>query len=219
MAWDSIWEKVFEENEWGKYPAESLIRFIARDFYKKDRAAVNILELGCGPGANIWYFAREGFAAHGIDGSPTAIEKAKKRLAAEGLTANLHVGDVGTLPYPDAFFDVVVDAECLSCISRSDVLGVLSETRRVLKAGGLFYSRTFSEKMHTGCDSNSMLEFSSVPSGPLKGKGFTRLVTEQGATELYGEFFDDLCIDETSWTLDKRSVHVHEYVITGRRKA
>lgn len=36
-SWDSVWEKIFQEQEWGKYPGESLIQFIARNFYKMDR--------------------------------------------------------------------------------------------------------------------------------------------------------------------------------------
>jgi len=30
MAWDSVWEKVFTAQNWGKYPAEDFIRFIAK---------------------------------------------------------------------------------------------------------------------------------------------------------------------------------------------
>lgn len=63
-----IWDMVFSNQEWGKYPSEDLIRFIARNFYKvENRKNVKILELGCGPGANIWYLAREGFSFCGVD--------------------------------------------------------------------------------------------------------------------------------------------------------
>jgi len=32
MVWDKIWDKVFTEHEWGRYPAENLIRFIANNY-------------------------------------------------------------------------------------------------------------------------------------------------------------------------------------------
>lgn len=58
-----------------------MIRFIARNFYKvNNRESIKILEVGCGPGANLWYMNREGFTVYGIDGSETAIKKAEKRL-------------------------------------------------------------------------------------------------------------------------------------------
>jgi hypothetical protein len=31
--WDKGWDKIFSTAEWGKYPGEELIRFIARNFY------------------------------------------------------------------------------------------------------------------------------------------------------------------------------------------
>lgn len=60
--WAPVWDKICENQQWGKYPAESLIRFVARNYYQsKERSNVSILELGCGPGGNLWYLAREGF--------------------------------------------------------------------------------------------------------------------------------------------------------------
>ncbi|HVE14009.1 MAG TPA: class I SAM-dependent methyltransferase, partial [Elusimicrobiota bacterium] len=86
MAWDPAWDDVFRAQPWGKYPPEEVVRFVARNFYKApDRGAVRLLEIGCGPGANLWYAAREGFAVFGIDGSEPALEAARRRFAAEGL--------------------------------------------------------------------------------------------------------------------------------------
>lgn len=93
-SWDSTWETVFQNQEWGKYPGENLIQFVARNFYKLDRTKINLLEVGCGPGANIWFMAREGFNVSGIDGSETAIMKAEERLQKDALEAQLVVGDI-----------------------------------------------------------------------------------------------------------------------------
>ena len=38
-----LWEEIFSKKEWGKYPSESGIRFIARNFYNaKDRNTIKI---------------------------------------------------------------------------------------------------------------------------------------------------------------------------------
>ncbi|MEK7376530.1 MAG: class I SAM-dependent methyltransferase, partial [Candidatus Margulisiibacteriota bacterium] len=145
-----LWDDIFSVQEWGKYPAEALIRFVARNFYKKDRNSIKILEVGCGPGPNIWYIAREGFNAYGIDISGSAIEKAKSRLKAEGLSADLRVGDIKQLPYEDKSFDAVIDNECLYCNNRKDTETVLKEIKRVLKDSGSLFSRTFSDGTYTG---------------------------------------------------------------------
>ena len=83
-SWNPIWENVFVNNEWGKYPSESLIQFIAHNFYKKNRSEVKLLEVGCGTGANVWYITREGFDGNGIDGSETAIKRGIARFVVEG---------------------------------------------------------------------------------------------------------------------------------------
>ena len=75
--WYPVW-KVFVGQTWGKYPGEDLIRFIARNFYSRQiRRDTRILEVGCGPGANLWFLAREGFSfagkrpcRHGLCGCP-----------------------------------------------------------------------------------------------------------------------------------------------------
>ena len=33
--WDKGWDKIFSTAEWGKYPGEELIRFIARNFFSR----------------------------------------------------------------------------------------------------------------------------------------------------------------------------------------
>ena len=61
MSWDPVWEKIFSERDsWGYYPPEELIRFMAMNYYgAADRAAVRVLELGCGPGGGpSWYISR-----------------------------------------------------------------------------------------------------------------------------------------------------------------
>lgn len=92
---DPIWEQVFSSREWGKYPPEHVVRFVARNFYGlPNRAVVRLLEIGCGPGTNVSFMTREGFSTSGIDGSPTAIRKAGDRLARENLHADLRVGNI-----------------------------------------------------------------------------------------------------------------------------
>jgi len=108
--WDPAWEQIFSSKEWGEYPPEHVIRFVARNFYGvPDRKEVRLLEPGCGPGANVWFMAREGFTVSGIDGSATSIKQASERLTREGLAADLRVGDFSTLPWPGSRFDGVVE--------------------------------------------------------------------------------------------------------------
>jgi SAM-dependent methyltransferase len=216
VSWDPVWEKIFRENEWGKYPSESLIRFIARNFYSSDRREIRILEVGCGTGANLWFISREGFGAYGIDGSRVAIDKASERLKEEGLCAELHVGDIVELsPFQDNFFDAVIDVECIYSNNAVNARKIFSEINRVLKNNGLFYSRTFSDKTSVGeaADYISELEVLNASEGPLQGKGFIRLSNEKSIHDLYSPYFKIHSIDTLDYTESNRQMNVSEFII------
>jgi len=216
----AVWDKIFIESEWGKYPAESLIRFIARNFYHKKRSEVRILEVGCGPGANLWYMSREGFQTFGVDGSATAVDKARDRLVLEGLNASIYVGDVIVLDqFEGDYFDAVIDAECVCCNNVINSKKILAEVKRVLKNNGLFYSRTFSDKTFVGLDAEyaTPLEVSKATDGPLQGKGFVRLSNENSINELYGEFFCIESMDVSDYTANNQKTRVSEFIIVGRK--
>ncbi|KOR32309.1 hypothetical protein TI05_08065 [Achromatium sp. WMS3] len=220
-SWDPIWENVFSSQQWGKYPAESLISFIARNFYSKTRNKIKILEIGCGPGANVWYLCREGYDVYAIEGSKTAIKQALQRLKEENLKANIRIGDFITLPYDDNSFDAVIDVEALYSNSKSHTKKILSEVSRVLKTDGLFYSRTFSDEMYIGdnytqCDS---LEYKDIKNGPLEGKGFVRLSNYESINNIYNiEELKVLSVDKLTATYKNQLITVDEYIVIAQKK-
>ena len=101
---DPVWEEIHSTQEWGQYPSEHVIRFVARNYYKKDRRSVKILDFGGGGGAHTWYLAREGFDVYGFDGSPSAVRKAEAKLAREHLSAHLCCATGQDVSYEDDFF-------------------------------------------------------------------------------------------------------------------
>ncbi|MEI8293302.1 MAG: class I SAM-dependent methyltransferase [bacterium] len=175
-SWDPTWEKIFREEEWGKYPPEHIIRFVARRFYHaKDRQEIRILDLGCGPGACSWYIAREGFALSAIDGSETAIQRCKERLKKESLSGELKVGDLGKLDWPDNHFDAVIDNAAIYANPFIACKKIVKEVIRVLKPNGHFSSTSFTDKTWgngQGISGNGKNEYLQVIDGPLQNRGF-----------------------------------------------
>lgn len=215
MAWDDEWENVFQTQEWGKYPPECLIRFVAGHYYNKDRKTVKILEIGCGTGTNLWYMAREGFDVYGIEGSKTAVERAKKRIEREGLHVNIIQGDIVILPFQEEYFDAVIDGDCLYCNSAEETNIVLSEIKRVLKKDGLFFSRTPTDKMYVGksFDKVGDAEYKNISDGPLKGKGLARLMSLDRVESMYGKYFKIMSVDKDEQTRDNGNIMVSKWVI------
>ncbi len=148
-TFDPIWEDTIygQGAHLNKYPFDLVVTFVFRHFPRQTpRGEVRVLEIGCGAGNNLWFVAREGFAAHGLDGSPSAIEFARERFQAEGLQADLRVGDFTRLPYADAMFDLVIDRGALVCCSHEVCLKAVQEVRRVLKPGGKFLFNPYSDR-------------------------------------------------------------------------
>jgi len=220
--WDSGWDNIFKENEWGKYPPEEVVRFISRSFGKTpERRSVAILEVGCGPGANLWYLAREGYKAFGLDGSEVAVKRARERLAKERLEADVLVGDIMTLPYPDGQFDCVLDIECLYANSMKDSKKIMNEIKRVLKPGGLFLSKTF--MVGTYGDGKGKLlageprTYTELSEGALhKGYGIVRFTAEEDIKELYSEL-EIIAVDHLIRSDKDRKFEVKEWLITCKK--
>jgi ubiquinone/menaquinone biosynthesis C-methylase UbiE len=221
MAWDNVWEKVFTTQNWGKYPAEDFIRFIARNFYHlDDRKAIKILEVGCGPGANVWFMAREGFSVYGIDGSKQAIDLARKRLDVEcpGWPGELIVGDICKLPFDDCFFDAVVDNFAISCNSFNDSQLIYQEMSRVCKHNGKLFSMTFAtgcwgDKTGQSVGHNSWL----VGEGPMLGKGYTRF-TDLDEIPALVKGFNITGVEKLIRTLENREHEIQDWIIVGEKK-
>ena len=193
MSWDPIWEGIFSQRDWGRYPPEELIRFVAKHFYSvPDRSQIKVLDIGCGPGANIWYLAREGLDAHGIDGSSTAIEQCRARIQEESLKAHLQVGDVISLHdfYPPSHFDAVIDVRCLGCNRMQSIRSIMDQVLSVLKPGGRVFSVMLAAESW-GYGLGEDVEpgtFVGIKEGAARGTGLNHFFTLEEVQKLFAGF-------------------------------
>lgn len=94
------------------------------------------LDLGCGPGRHLGELRRAGYRATGLDLSRSMIEAARASVPEAGLVR----ADMRRLPLRSGAFDVVTSyfTSFGYFDDENDDLMVLSEVRRVLKAGGWY---------------------------------------------------------------------------------
>ncbi|ORB85387.1 SAM-dependent methyltransferase [Mycobacterium kansasii] len=69
-----------------------------------------VLDPGTGPGYHAIQYALQGFSATGIDGSPSAIERAKRNAERAGVHVDFQVADATRLDGFEGRFDTVVDS-------------------------------------------------------------------------------------------------------------
>lgn len=192
-SFDENWEQIHQERDWGMYPSENLISFIARNFYKStNRKEIKILEFGFGTGAQIWFLSREGFEVYGIEGSETAVNKANSRMAQEGLKANLMTGDALNIDelYKGIDFDCIIDMQCLTCIPKEYSRKIIEASLKLLKPGGVFYSQTLAKGTFLGEELEEVEPntYAGSTSGNLIRKRLVRVTDEKEISEIYEGF-------------------------------
>ncbi|HZU47659.1 MAG TPA: class I SAM-dependent methyltransferase [Mycobacterium sp.] len=69
-----------------------------------------VLDPGTGPGYHAIHFAAQGLSATGVDGSPSAIERAKRNAENAGVQVDFRVADATKLDGFEGRFDTVVDS-------------------------------------------------------------------------------------------------------------
>ncbi len=220
------WEEKFRSQSWGRYPPEDLVRFVGRRYGQGNRSDVSVLEIGCGPGANLWFLHREGFQVSGIDGAPTAIAGALARLESENQTLNavapdLRVGDFKNLPWGDGSFDFVIDIFAIYANTLEVIQQAIGEVHRVLKPGGRFYSKLWGRNT-AGYGEGREIErgtYDDIASGPCCNMGVSHFF-DQEEIENFFSLFEIDAIDIISRTDSlKGPGRIEEYMCQFRKKA
>lgn len=202
-AFDEIWEKIHSTQEWGQYPSEHVIRFVARNFYNKDRKHTKLLDFGCGGGAHTWYMAREGFEVYALDGSPSAIEKTKKRLEHDELTANLLVMDGTQMDYPLNYFDGIIDNVTICANMNCAIQEMYDRCYKALKKNGKFFTSCFTKETD-GFGTGIKIEentYRDLTRGCLSGRAIVHFFTEKELFGILSEVgYKNIQIDTLSYT-------------------
>jgi SAM-dependent methyltransferase len=107
-----------------------------------------VLDVGCGAGAFLGLVADRGAEPAGIDASEALVELARRRVPA----ADVRVGDMEALPYPDGVFDLVTGFN--SFFFADDMVAALREAARVAKAGAAVVVQVWGA--HERCDLEAM---------------------------------------------------------------
>jgi SAM-dependent methyltransferase len=219
--YDPVWDEIFRSRAWGRYPAEDLIRFVVRETMRSgDRSKMRALELGCGPGANLWFLANEGIAFDAIEGSATAVAQARSRLDREkpGWKGRIETGNFCRLPDDFRGYDFVLDSEAIYCNDFRESAGLIAEIYDRLVGGGAFWSRTFAPGTW-GVESGKSIgrDYWIASEGPMAGKGPTRLTPRESIPELYGSAWESIQVGEITRHDGDPAQGVREWIIVARK--
>jgi ubiquinone/menaquinone biosynthesis C-methylase UbiE len=138
-----------------------------------------LLDVACGGGIIVCAFAPEVRHATGIDLTPAMLNRARQLASEKGLAnVSWDQGDVGSLPYADGAFDIVVTR--FSMHHFLDPLLVLREMVRVCAPGG----RVVVVDMHASEDPAKAIEWNRLEK--LRDPSHVRCLTLTKLRALFG---------------------------------
>lgn len=202
MSFDTSWEdNIYSKgNHLNRYPYGELISVFFNSLKYlnieiQNKSEIKVLELGCGAGNNLCFFADNGFDTYGIDGSQSACDIAQESCKSK----NIHIEQAyfDDLPFEDNSIDIIIDRESTCCGTKENINEWWVEASRVLKVGGLVISFKFSDRSPSLLEINKnqikalKIEentYKNIEKGTFKGTGIVHFST-------YDELFDtfDFC--------------------------
>jgi cyclopropane fatty-acyl-phospholipid synthase-like methyltransferase len=105
----------------------------------------SVLDVGCGTGENALYFVSKGYEVWGLDFTPRAIQKAKKKAVQRHLNATFLVLNALELHTLGRSFDTVIDSGLFHVLSDEERPLFVNNLATVLHPGGTYLMLCFSE--------------------------------------------------------------------------
>lgn len=136
---DRDWEDRYRE---GTTPWDSGLasKELQRVLAEQGISAGRALELGCGTGTNAVFLAQQGFEVTAVDCASLALERARKRAEAAGVSVQWIEADVQNFGAGLEPFDFVFDRGCYHCCRRVDLPGYLTTLQNVTRPGTRYLS-------------------------------------------------------------------------------
>jgi SAM-dependent methyltransferase len=109
-----------------------------------------VLDAGCGSGEQTLLAAARGADAMGVDISPRAIGRARRKAAERGLAARFEVADALSLGGLGLTFDTVIDSGLFHVFDDPDRVTYVASLASALRSGGSCYLMCFSDRQPGG---------------------------------------------------------------------
>jgi SAM-dependent methyltransferase len=137
--WDYLAKDASKENAYFSRRFGSLIIRFAETIAP---LAEPVLDFGCGPGFLMALLLERGYSVRGLDFSAASVQKADERCAGYRKYAGSVVAQAYPAPVESGSIGTVILVEAVEHLLPESLAGVLGETHRMLRPGGILVATT-----------------------------------------------------------------------------
>jgi SAM-dependent methyltransferase len=110
----------------------------------------SVLDVGCGTGENALFLAARGHPVLGVDGAPTAIERARDKARARGVDVRFVLGEALDLGALRERFETALDCGLFHALRDEERVRYAESLASALGSGGQVYLLCFSDEEPPG---------------------------------------------------------------------
>jgi SAM-dependent methyltransferase len=141
---DVFWTEFYRDREkkipfFKNIPDENLVSYHNNGLLTSGK----VLELGCGPGRNAIYLARQGWEVDAVDVSDTSLQWAKERAAESNASIHFIHKNIFDLDIEEGEYDLIYDSGCFHHVAPHRRLSYTKLINKALKKGGHFALTSF----------------------------------------------------------------------------
>ncbi|MFQ5576346.1 MAG: class I SAM-dependent methyltransferase [Anaerolineae bacterium] len=140
------------------------------------------LDLGCGLGRAAIFMAGLGWDVDAVDFIPLAVDAARARAKAAGVSPRFHMAPVIELDFLTGLFDLALDVGCLHGLPSNELPAYHRQLLRLLKPDGQFMLFAHLRTDDSPADGHRWIEEAALRR--LFDHGFTLNRVEYGTTQI-----------------------------------
>ncbi len=191
MSFSSEWDEQYRQGQhMSVWPWSDLVSMSLRYTPLAKQKNLNVLEIGCGAGANIPFITTYTPNYFGIDGSESIINNLKNRFPE--LANQLAVGDFTKSLYFDEQFDLIIDRGASTHNSTDAIKRLLKLGYDALKPGGVWVISTWFSTKHDqyplGNELDDKYTKSGYTSGAFNGLGVIHFFDQEHIKALTSDY-------------------------------
>jgi SAM-dependent methyltransferase len=180
--WENIYKSNIHLSIWPWTEVVSLVNL----FCKNTKIFRNVLEIGCGAGANIPFFLSRAYRYYGIDGSKIIIDRLKKKFSI--IKDQLIVSDFTQEILFNKKFDLIIDRGSLTHNTFNDVGKALQILSKKTRKGGIYIGVDLFSSMHTSSKLGKKIDSftrSKINTPQFRNVGNVHFFTKESIIKLF----------------------------------